>query len=209
MIHLVNYENKDQYSDVLEQMFKDRKKVFVDKLDWDLTPIEEQERDEFDTKDTIYLIVMDDETGVVKSSLRLNPTTQPHLMSELFPHMCANGVPIGSNVREISRYCYNPDVTRGRKDRLSALTEIMCGVMEASLLYGWDKLTFVIGTALTPHCLACGWEIMPLGLPHGDRRDSIVAFEVKVTQQGLLAVRANAGLTEPALIRLPRHSFAA
>lgn len=208
MIHLIDYENKVYYENILQQMFENRRQVFIDKLDWNLNVTNGREIDEFDTDDTIYLVVVDEDTGKIRSSLRLNPTSKPHLMSEVFPHLCEKGVPVGDDIWEISRYCYNPDFTR-RSDRLKALNEIMCGVMETSLLYGWKTLTFVIGTPLLPHCIGCGWSIMPIGLPVTENRQSICAFKVDVTQEGLRAVRSNASLTKPSLRILPGHHIAA
>ncbi len=208
MIHLINKENKHFYPSLLNKMFLNRKEIFIDKLDWNLTVTNGEERDQFDTDDTIYLIVVDDVTGAIRSSLRLNPTNKSHLMSELFPHLCEGGVPTGQDIWEISRYCYNPDFTR-RTDRLKALSEIMCGVMETALLHSWEELTFVIGTPLIPHCIRCGWDISPLGLPTKDKGQSICAFKVNVTQQGLRAVRNNASLTAPAIRYIPKELIAA
>ncbi len=208
MIHLISNDNKHLYGELLSKMFQDRKSVFIDRLDWNLVAPNGEERDAFDTNDTIYLIVVDDNKGDIRSSLRLNPTINPHLMSELFSELCVDGVPRGNEVWEISRYCYNPDYTK-RADRIRALTEIMCGVMECALLYGWEKLTFVIGTALIPHCIGCGWEIRPLGLPQKDNGQSICAFEVKVTRAGLHAVRNNASLRFPTLKILPSNLLVA
>lgn len=204
MIHLINHENKSLYQNTLTQMFENRKQVFIDKLDWNLTVTNGFEIDEFDTEDTIYLVVFDNKTGAVRSSLRLNPTTKPHLMSAVFPHLCKDNVPAGETIWEISRYCYNPDFTR-RTDRIKALSEIMCGVMETSLLYGWDTLIFVINMSLLPHCIGCGWDILPLGLPVTKDGQSNCAFKVDVNRKGLIEVRRNANLSEPILRILPNH----
>lgn len=198
MIYLINDENKHFYSNLLKRMFLHRKQVFIDRLGWNLSSSNGEERDEFDTVNTIYLIVVDDDTQKIRCSLRLNPTDKAHLMSELFSHLCENGVPRGDTIWEISRYCYNPDFTR-RLDRVKAFAEILCGVMETSLLHGWERLTFVIGTPLIPHCIASGWDMSPLGLPAKDNGQSICAFNVNVTQGGLKATRRNASLTTPAI----------
>lgn len=204
MIYLINNENKHFYNDLIDRMFLHRKKVFIDRLGWNLTATNNEERDEFDTNDTIYLVVVDDETQKIRSSLRLNPTSKAHLMSELFSHLCENGVPRGEDIWEISRYCYNPDFTI-RIDRVKAFAEILCGVMETALLYGWENLTFVVGTPLIPHCIASGWDMSPLGLPTKDNGQTICAFNVNVTQEGLKATRKNACLTAPAIRFITRE----
>jgi len=198
MIHLINFENKDLHSKILEQMFAQRKTIFIDKLGWDLSERNGQEIDEFDTQNTIYLVCMDEKNEIIRSSLRLNPTIKPHLMSEILSDYCAKDVPRGENIWEISRYCYNPNYMRPH-DRFDAMKQMMCGVMECSILYGWHKLTFVQHTAISAHCLACGWDMKPLGLPQEDRGLLYAAFEINVNLQGLEAVRKNAGNTIPVL----------
>lgn len=208
MIHLVNYENKGQYLEILTQMHEQRKSIFMDKLKWDLTEFDGQEIDQFDTKDTIYLIAMDEENKVIRSSLRLNPTTKPHLMTEVLSNYCAESPPIDENIWEISRYCYNPNI-KNRRDRFESMKQMMCGVMECSLLYGWTQLTFVINLPMLAHCLACGWDMTPLGLPKEEKGLKYAAFAINVNQEGLLAVRKNAGNTGPSLTILPNQSSAA
>ncbi len=202
MIHLINYENRDLHADILDQMYAQRKTIFIDKLGWDLSERNGLEIDEFDTDSTIYLVGMDERNETIRCSLRLNPTTQPHLMSEILSDYCANGVPRGQDIYEISRYCYNPNYMRPR-DRFDAMKQMMCGVMECSILYGWKNLTFVQHTAISSHCLACGWDMRPLGLPREDHGLIYAAFQINVTLEGLQAVRKNAGNIQPVLKILP------
>ncbi len=198
MIHLINHENKYLYQDILLQMYKQRKTIFIDRLGWDLSERNGLETDQFDTPDTIYLVGMDKKSEFIRSSLRLNPTTQPHLMSEILSSYCENSVPTGDDIFEISRYCYNPNVSK-KRDRFDAMKQMMCGVMECSLLYGWKHLTFVQHMPILAHCLACGWDMEPLGLPQDDGGLMYAAFQINVNRNGLEAVRKNAGNNEPVL----------
>lgn len=202
MIHLINSENKHFYSELLSEMFKNRKRIFIDRLAWNLESDNEQERDEFDTDDTIYLVVINNINGEIRSSLRLNPTKKPHLMSKVFSSYCENGVPTGDKIYEMTRYCYNPNILNPN-DRFGAMKQMMCGLMECSILYGWEKITFVVNMPLLAHCLRCGWEINPLGLPQNENGRQYGAFIISVNPEGLAAVRKNAGNTSPLLKILP------
>ncbi len=199
MIHLICSENKNLYADLLPQMYQQRSSVFVDRMKWDLVCENGQEKDQFDTEDTIYLVALDDETGKILSSIRLNPTNKPHLMSDIFNDLCEGGVPRGTTIFEGSRYCYNPEL-KSRADRLIAMRYMICGVMECAVLNGWEQITFVINMPLLSHCLRAGWNIYPLGIPEYRNKLAVGAFAIDVTHQGLESVRANLGLFESQLI---------
>src|SRR3546814_10008091 len=84
-------------------MFADRKRLFVDLFGWDVPVIDGQyEIDQFDNAHTIYLIAADDD-GQHEASLRLFPTSQPHMLGTLFSHLCPLGVPAGDKIWESTR----------------------------------------------------------------------------------------------------------
>jgi len=81
-----------------------RHKVFVERLGWQLTTPDGMERDQFDRPDTVY-VVASNELGDVCGCARLLPTTQPYLLSEVFPDLL-NGLspPSSADVWELSRF---------------------------------------------------------------------------------------------------------
>ncbi len=94
-------------------MLKDRKTVLMDRLGWDLqSPDGLHELDEYDGDDTLYLIVHQPETGRHLGSVRLLPSTGAHLLGDKFAHLCADGVPVGPDVWEITRLVTAPGLTR-------------------------------------------------------------------------------------------------
>ncbi|MEZ5758379.1 MAG: acyl-homoserine-lactone synthase [Emcibacteraceae bacterium] len=204
MIHLINKTNRNAYTDILSQMYKQRTAVFIDRLRWDLNCEGGEEIDQFDTDDTIYLVCIDDDSGKIMSSIRLNPTCKPHLMSEIFNDLCSEGVPTGPTIFEGSRYCYNPELI-SRTDRLEAMRYMICGVMECAVMHGWDKITFVINMPLLAHCLRAGWQIYPLGIPQYKNKLAVGAFAIDVTQEDLKKVRENMGLSPAQSILVPDY----
>src|SRR3546814_5965559 len=83
----------------LRAMFRARKEVFIDLLKWDLPVLaDEFEVDQFD-RQAEYLILL--EQGVKhRASTRLLRTDQPHLLGNLYPHLCAGPVPTGTRSEE-------------------------------------------------------------------------------------------------------------
>lgn len=83
----------------LRAMFAARKQVFIDKLQWDLPALDGRfELDQFDTPDARYLILLDPDDLRHRASARLLPTTAPHLLGDIYPHLCSGGAPSGEGV---------------------------------------------------------------------------------------------------------------
>jgi acyl homoserine lactone synthase len=81
-----------------------RQRVFVEQLGWRLQVHDGCETDQFDRADTVYVMVEDD-AGNIAGCARLLQTTQPYLLSEIFPQLL-NGLapPRDASVWELSRF---------------------------------------------------------------------------------------------------------
>ena len=86
------------------QMASYRHQVFVERLRWQLQTKDGLELDQFDRPDTVYVIAQDEQDRVIGCS-RLLPTTQPYLLSEVFPQLMHDlPMPNSPDVWEISRF---------------------------------------------------------------------------------------------------------
>ena len=199
MVHFVTHENRDRFAGLIRQMHQQRRQIFVDELGWDVDVQDGLEIDEFDTPDAIYLLDEYEEGGALRGSARLLPSTGPHLMSDVFSHLCDNGVPSDNKTWEISRVCPDPKLSGGR-ERRPVIRKAVCAAMEAGLTFGWQRLTLQVGLDSLPFCLRCGWDVTPLGLPkYNDKNEILAAFAAKITPTGLQAVRRSAGVTSSVL----------
>lgn len=81
-----------------------RHKIFIEKLGWPLPVANGKERDQFDHPDTLYVVARE-ESGAICGCARLLPTTEPYLLSEVFPHLLAGApVPNTHEIWELSRF---------------------------------------------------------------------------------------------------------
>lgn len=91
--------------DLLESMYRLRKRVFRDRLDWSVSISGELELDVFDALNPAYLLIVSDRREVV-GSVRLLPTTGPTMLSEEFPLLLgATAMPQSLKILESSRFC--------------------------------------------------------------------------------------------------------
>nr|WP_321526253.1 acyl-homoserine-lactone synthase [uncultured Cohaesibacter sp.] len=69
---------------LMDRMFRLRKEVFADQLEWDVSVENGCERDFYDEKMPVYLVWCNEERTVLYGSMRLMPTTGPTLLYDVF-----------------------------------------------------------------------------------------------------------------------------
>jgi len=147
MILVVDALNKHQFMSVLDDMYKLRKRVFQDRMGWDVKIRNGREIDEFDELDPAYIICLDDEYQVVGCA-RLLQTTGPHMLSDVFYDILDGEPPLRSvSVWESTRFCVDRDrLARGtgRNSVSYATCELMVGIIEYAMESGISDVITVI-----------------------------------------------------------------
>lgn len=133
MILVVDAINKHLFSDVLDDMFKLRARVFGGRLGWEVNVQDGREFDNYDALDPLYVIGLDEE-GHVVSCARALQTTGPHMLADVF-HSILDGQPPLRSARiwESTRFCVDTQrLTRdGSMKAVSLATcELMIGALE-------------------------------------------------------------------------------
>lgn len=195
MIYIVTAENRHLFRHALMDMHRQRKRVFIDELGWDLSAPDGLEIDAFDAEEATYLIDAEAPRAPVRASLRLLPTDRPHLMSEVFAELCVGGVPRGGSIWEASRFCPAPEAPAAKRRRL--VGRMIAGIVETALLFGIERVSYVAGAAVSPIAAAAGWRAEPLGERVRMGRDRVQAFAAQIDAETQRAVRARNGITAP------------
>lgn len=194
---VVTSNNRHDHGAMLDAMHADRKRVFVDQLKWQLPVTGDREIDEYDTADAIYLIVQDPVTAGHLGSVRLVPTSGPHLLGDKFACLCDVGVPTGDGIWEITRLCTTPEVSGGRA--LAIRMQLVLALVEFGQLAGVRSYTMMTHMAYLPALLAVGWDLEPLGLPHDIGGEQIAALRITLHPETLGKLRALHDFTRPVL----------
>lgn len=147
MIIVVDGLNRHQFSDVLDEMFELRARVFGDRLGWDVNIEDGKEIDEFDHLDPAYVIGLDDGGNVV-AAVRALQTTGPHMLSDVFSAILDGEPPIRSaTMWESTRFCVDTQRLNRGKDKNSvsyATCELMIGSLEYAKNAGIQDIITVI-----------------------------------------------------------------
>jgi acyl homoserine lactone synthase len=144
MIRIVSGLNYAAHANELDQMYRLRKRVFHDRLQWDVQVTAEYEIDSYDTLRPLYVLAMDDSGKHVVGSLRLLPTTGPNMLNDTFSALLPDGQPYRSaTVWESSRYCVDTESAEKwcKKGVHQASAELLLSLCEVGMLAG---LTFIV-----------------------------------------------------------------
>ena len=147
MIYVVDSLNQSTFTTLLDAMFRLRKRVFADRLGWDVQVTEGREIDLFDALDPAHVVSVDDEGNVV-GCMRLLQTTGPHMLADVFSSILDGEPPLrSSTVWEATRFCVDTQrLSRGRgRNTISYVTsEVMIGAFEFAMAAGVQDAVAVI-----------------------------------------------------------------
>ena len=198
MIDLVLPETRFAYAGALMQMHHDRKQVFVDRLGWQLPSNGSWlEVDEFDNDYAVYMLARS-EDGRHQGSVRLLPSTRPHMLASTFSQLCEGGAPVGEDCWEISRLVTNPAHAAGtsvlKLHRMLALA-----LVEFAICNGIKRYSLVAEAGRVPALLSVGWPVFPLGLPTWVGDEQLQALQINLAGDTLGAMRTRLRIDQPVL----------
>lgn len=184
---------------ILDNMHRDRKRVFVDLRRWDVPVIDGQyEIDQFDGDHAVYLVSAS-EDGDHRGSIRLLPTQRPHILGSLFPDLCDGPSPVGAHVWEITRGCISPRLRAA--ERLRERNRLTTAAVLFAQMNGITRFVCVADSSWLTQILSLGWICEPLGEPRTIAGSTTGALQIHVTDETIALLR-RAGSYEPVTLKL-------
>lgn len=198
MVSIVTSANRSLYSRELDEMYRFRHDVAVGEMGWTLPDAQDgYDIDAYDTRDTIYFLDHAPGGRLIASS-RLNPTTKPHLLLDVFPEFVDDGkIPIGPDIYEHSRYLVTKKLTT-KEEFIRARARVLLAVHEFSLANSINTLTVL--TYQKHYKLAAYLSrTRPLGAPryYPEDNEHYIAITTDVTREGLEKAYAFANMKGP------------
>lgn len=196
MIHVIDNHLAAASRPLLQSMFADRKRLFVDLFGWDIPVVDGlYEMDQFDNDHAVYLVAAE-EDGSHAASIRLFPSTQPHMLGTIFPHLCPLGVPADEATWESSRLCLPQ--RHGAERRRALRNRLFSAMVDVALARGIARYTGVIPDPFRKEVLAMGWQAEPLGPAERIAGGPIGAFLIHVGEDTPERLRWTGVYTGPA-----------
>ncbi|WP_299568039.1 acyl-homoserine-lactone synthase [uncultured Sulfitobacter sp.] len=149
MIIVVDGINRHRYTQLLDEMFALRARVFGGRLGWEVEIRNGREIDQYDALDPAYVIGLNDDNRVV-SCVRALQTTGPHMLSDVFSSILDGEPPLRSaTLWESTRFCVDTEVLE-RGSARNSISYATCELMVASLEYAKNSGISDIVTVIDP-----------------------------------------------------------
>ncbi len=144
MFILIEAHEYGKYSKLVDQMFRLRKRIFFEELNWDVPVLGNIERDRYDDLNPTYLVWTDKQQKVLYGSLRLLPTTGPTLLNDIFRKTFPDNMDLcHPGVWEGTRMCIDVEkIVQDHPDMLpqDAMSWMLLGLAECALAHGVHTL---------------------------------------------------------------------
>jgi N-acyl-L-homoserine lactone synthetase len=208
MFYVLQERDYRRSVDLLDGMFRLRKKVFADQLRWNVATHGEWERDKYDDLSPVYIVW--GKPHCVFGSIRLLPTTGPTLLHdvffETFPDAAALSAP---GIWEATRCCVDIDRVRQHFPEITQTHAfgLMClAAAELCIRHGIDTLVSNYEPVMRRVYSQVGLDITELGKAEGYGRRPVccgvfaISDSLIAGMRHALAVRGPLGWTtiEPA-----------
>ena len=175
---------------LLKQMYRLRADVFGGRLEWDVTIVDGDERDQYDDLDPTYILAISG--GNVVGCARLLPAVGPTMLELTFPQLLAEGsLNATSAMIESSRFCVDTTLPAGRGGgqlHLATLT-MFAGIIEWSMANGYDKIATATDLRFDRILNRAGWPMARLGEPVAIGNTVAIAGTLPADQESFEQVR--------------------
>jgi N-acyl-L-homoserine lactone synthetase len=192
-----------KHADLLDQMFRLRKRVFCDQRRWNVPVVGDWERDAYDDLSPVYVVWSSADKKTLLGAIRLLPTTGPTLLhdvfSETFPDTAGLVAP---NIWEATRCCVDTEALKVHHPQFSPLRAfgVIClAAAEVAFTHGIDTLISNYEPHVRRLYRQIGADITEIGAADGFGRHLVCcgAFEISA---GLLSrMRAALSIAQPLL----------
>lgn len=198
MIVRINGSERDQNRALINEMYRQRARVFKERLGWEVEVQDGMETDRFDDENPLYLISVDDVTGRLRGSLRLLPTTGPNMLRDVFPVLLPEDFVVESaTIWESSRFSMDPEAAVPLPGRaISYVTgELLAGLVETGLEAGLTEVVSVFDARMVRVLRMAGYPAELIGEARRIGVCLTYAGLFEVSEAALERIRVACGIT--------------
>lgn len=133
MFFTVQGDGQTRHAELLDHMFRLRKRVFSDQLGWDVEVCCDREKDRYDVLKPVYLLWANSERSKLYASIRLMPTTGPTLLYDVFRKTFPDEAQLSApGIWEGTRACVDADAIAKDYPEINASRAFSMVVLAAS-----------------------------------------------------------------------------
>ncbi len=192
-------------------MFRLRRSVFKDRLDWTVSVSGDLEFDIYDALNPTYLLIVSAEEDVV-GCVRLLPTCGPNMLADTFPVLLGGGAaPKNEHILESSRFCVDTSrvVELGRNGLNRATFMLFAAMIEFMRTKNAQSIVTVTDVRMERILRRAGWGLERLTEPQALGSTMALAGFLYDSDQALGAMYRQAGVDGPVLVTRDANPLAA
>jgi N-acyl-L-homoserine lactone synthetase len=193
MIHAVSAENRHLYARYLWEMFRVRKRHYIDERGWaELWRFDDLELDDSDDERAVYLLDLD-ETTELRGFVRIRPTDDHSILVDKFPYLVDPSLlPLkGPETWEGSRIWADGSARNIR----TAMHRLLTACAEYILARSGKRLLLFVDVHNFPHLGDGALEFKMTGPPASYRYGTMVGASHELTEE--IVTRLRDSLSEP------------
>ena len=191
-------------------MHRLRRRVFRDRLEWEVSVSDGLEVDRYDALSPTYLLGIDGQDVV--GCVRLLPTTGRNMLADTFPVLLdGRAAPASARIWESSRFCVDTkNVEATAENGLREATFLLFAAMiEWGQQHDLQAIATVTDLRMERILRRAGWGLDRLGEPRQIGATKAVAGLLPVTDDALAAIQAAGGISKPVIETPASFAFAA
>lgn len=192
MIITINGSEISKYPYYANSMYRQRAQIFQERLNWKVTVRDGWERDNFDEKNPLYLLSIDELTGRMRGSIRLLPTTGPNMLRDVFPSLLSSGEIVENpTIWECSRFAIEKGIDTAPTGQLInfIVGELLAAVIEIGLMVGLSEVLGVFDARMVRIFRLAGYPPMIIGKPQRIGSFMTYAGLFEISKRALANVR--------------------
>lgn len=197
MITVIDKGNFHLHQSTLRSFSSLRYEIFIKRLGWPLACEPDNELDQFDGDDAVYLCIANRDGEVVAGARLLN-TARPSLLKDVFHHLLDGPAPSAPDLWDVTRFAVDH-----RKERLEGCGNVCAELLTGLIEWGMDAnaagFVSVSDVRIEPILRRAGWRIARIGSVVEMDGTGVTALRHEVSPAVLAECRRRAGLTGPVL----------
>ncbi|WP_370322395.1 acyl-homoserine-lactone synthase [Oricola sp.] len=199
MFFLIQATDYNRHRHLLDQMYRLRKRVFHDELEWDVPVFGDHERDSYDDMKPAYLLWTDEQKTTLYGSLRLLPTTGPTLLNDVFRKTYPKDVDLcHPTIWEGTRMCIDAEEIASDMPEIDP-QDAMCMMLMALAECALDNSIHTLVSNYEPHMKRiynrAGAPLNEIGKADGFGRRPVCCGLFEVSRRTIEAMREKTGHT--------------
>ncbi len=184
----IDATNRHLYGKQIEAARRLRHAVFVEEMGWnDLAKPDGIEIDQFDTETAVELVVED--ADEVVGYQRFLPTTQPYLLSHVYPQLCDETPPSAPDLYEWTRYA----VARSHRGDGRSMGPVALELVATAVEWGLANNVRAMIVEMSPvqllRFVSCHFRVYPLGLVQQVGNQEAMAIRAEYDERTLDRLR--------------------